>query len=587
MRLASAVALAACVGCSGGNKPGDVGTPGAGGTGTGPGGTGGSALTTSTGGTSPGAGGSKGGTSNTGGATSGSGGSPSSGGSSGSPTAGSSSGLASLAGCTDPNSVGPTPVRRLSQLEYSNAVRDLFGATIAPSELPSDELLGGVFVSNTTTSMSADQFTGYDIVAQKVADAAAQNIAQASSCAATDATCVKAYLTAKARQAFHGVLEAGDQAALATLYDSVAATDATLAASTAIHFMLDSPRFLYVVEFGTPSGALSKLSPGEIAGRLASFLWRSVPDTTLLQAADAGGLADADGIREQATRLFQDAKAQPVLKEFTNQWLALSASTGTDATAQAVDAETGDVFTALAQGSGSYGDLFTTTTSHGGQELAAFYGVAAGTDGALALPSERAGLLLRAAFMRSHIKGDLGSPTQRGKIIRAAMLCDPVGRPGKNVDMSVSTPMNGQTAQDVFDAHAKDPACASCHQFMDPIGYAFGTYGPDGLYNSALAKSTSGSIVAGVTSDFGADFADTAGLMQLLGTSTVPEQCFAVQTARFALGRLESSADACGLSELFTAFKNANFKLQTLFVEVATSSLMQERNTVKAGEACQ
>jgi Protein of unknown function (DUF1592)/Protein of unknown function (DUF1588)/Protein of unknown function (DUF1585)/Protein of unknown function (DUF1587) len=488
--------------------------------------------------------------------------------------------------CTDPNAVGPTPVRRLSQLEYSNAVRDLFGAVVAPSDLPTDELLAGVFVANITSPMSADQFTNYDTTAQTIADAAAAGLAQASGCGATDATCNKAYLTGKARQAFHGVLEADDKQAIEDLYDSIASTDATLAASTAVHFMLDSPRFLYVVEFGTPGATLAALSPGEIAGRLASFLWRSVPDTALLAAADSGALATADGIRAQATRLFQDAKAQPVLHEFIDHWLALSASTGTDATSQAIDAETGDVFSDMAQGTAAYGDLFTTTASRGTQDLAQFYGVSLAGDGTMTLPAERAGLLLRAAFMRSHIKGDLGSPTQRGKIIRAAMLCDPVALPGKNVDMSIPAAMPGQTAQDLFDEHANNPACSGCHSLMDPIGNAFGTYGPDGVYNPALANSTAGSIVAGNANAFAADFDDTAGLLDILGTSTVPEQCFAIQTLRFALGRTESAADACGLSDLWTAFQAANFNIQTLFVEVATSSLMQERNLVKAGEAC-
>ncbi len=536
-----------------------------------PGGAGGTSSGASGGGTAAGNGGSAGG----------------SGGSSGG-SGGTSNGTdATLLGaCMDPNGVGATPLRRVSQVEYSNAVRDLFGVTVAASDLPSDDK-NGVFNPNTVNPMTADQFTGYDTTAQTVADGVAQNIAQASSCAATDGTCIKGYLTGKARQAFHGVLEDADKTAIESLYDSVASTDATLAASTVVHFMLDSPRFLYVVEFGTPNGAVSQLSPSEVAGRLASFLWRSVPDTALLTAADSGGLADADGIRTQATRMFQDQKTDLVLRQFANQWLALSTSTGTDATAQAIDAETGDAFATLTRGTGSYGDLFTSTTSHGDQSLATFYGVSVDANGNMTLPSERAGLLLRAAFMRSHIKGDLGSPTQRGKVVRAAMLCDPVGPPSMNVDMSVATPMNGQTAQDVFDAHANNPMCAGCHQLMDPIGYAFGTYGPDGVYNPALTKSTSGSIIAGGTNSFAADFADTAGLMNLLAQSTVPEQCFAVQTLRFALGRTESAGDACGLADLWAAFQNANFNLQTLFVEVATSSLMQERNIVKAGEACQ
>ena len=158
------------------------------------------------------------------------------------------------------------------------------------------------------------------------------------------------------------MLEPADQTALENLYTAVAVDDPTLAASTALHFILDSPRFLFTVEFGTPEATLSRLSPSEV--------WRSVPDAALLAAADGGGLADEAGVREQATRLFQDPKAQPVLKAFVEQWLGLG-STGTDASAQAVDAEAGAVFGALAQGTGTYGDLFTSTMSRGSQDLAA------------------------------------------------------------------------------------------------------------------------------------------------------------------------------------------------------------------------
>ncbi|HTQ02311.1 MAG TPA: DUF1592 domain-containing protein [Polyangiaceae bacterium] len=587
MRIASAVALLACIGCSAGNKLGDTSAPSSGGTGTGTGAgaTGGSSMPGSGGGNMTSSGGSSAG--GTGGSTSGAGGSTSGSGGSSGTTPAPGVGVSALAMCSDPNAIGVTPLRRLSQLEYANAARDLFGVTVPVGSLPSDELLGGVFVANIVDQMTSDQFTSYDTAAQTVADQVASNVAQASGCAASDGACIKTWLDGKARQAFHGVLEDADKQTLEALYDGIASSDTTLAASTAVHFILDSPRFLYVVEFGTASGTVAKLTPGEVAGRLATFLWRSVPDTALLTAADGGGLATADGVRTQATRMFQDAKAQPVLHDFIDHWLALSVSTGTDATAQAIDAETGDVFTAMAQGTSTYGDLFTTTQSKGNQALAQFYGVSVNADGTLTLPAERAGLLLRASFMRSHIKGDLGSPTQRGKIIRAAMLCDPVGPPGMNVDMSVAEPTSGQTAQDVFDAHANNPLCKGCHALMDPIGEAFGTYGPDGVYNTALATSTAGKIVAGVANTFAADFDSTAALLNILGTSEVPEQCFAIQTTRYALGRAESNSDACGLSDIWNAFKAANFNLQTLFVEVATSSLMQERNIVKAGEECQ
>jgi hypothetical protein len=478
-------------------------------------------------------------------------------------------------------------VRRLSRLEYTNAVRDLFDVEINGGDLPSDELLGGVFVVNTKTPMTADQLTRYDTVGQTVADAVTAKLASATSCAVSDATCVKGYLTGKARQAFHGVLEPEDKKRIEDLYTAVAADDATLAASTALRFILESPRFLFTVEFGAPSGNSARLSAGELAGRLASFLWRSVPDAELLAAADAGSLADAAGVKTQATRMLQSSKAQPVLRAFVKEWLGLvPASAGATALDTSIAAEAGDVFTALVQGSGSYSDLLKSRTTRGSNELAQFYGSTRAGDGTIALPAERQGLLLRAAFMRSHIKGTLGSPTQRGKQVRAALLCDPVPAPGM-VDMNVSAPSNGQTTRDVFSQHAKDPACAVCHSRMDPIGFAFGAYGPDGAYDLALTQSSAGSIEAGFSNPFSATFQDAAGLIDALATGTVPQQCFEIQTLRFALGRGETAADACGLGDVWKAFQENGFSIQSLFLEVATSSLMRTRNVVKAGEKCQ
>jgi hypothetical protein len=188
--------------------------------------------------------------------------------------------------------------------------------------------------------------------------------------------------------------------------------------------------------------------------------------------------------------------------------------------------------------------------------------------------------------MRSHIKGKYGSPTLRGKQIRVAMLCDPISAPD-NVNMNLADPMNGQTTQDIINEHAKNPNCARCHTLMDPIGAAFGNYGADGRFDAALTTTSAGSIQPGGTNDFALDFPDTAALMNALSTSQVPEQCFALQTARFALGRNDGTGDACGLAAIWQGFQAGGMSLEALFVEVATSTLMQVRNVVKAGEACQ
>ena len=573
--------LAATVGCSAGDPPtteegssaGSGGTAGTGATGGGAGiSAGGSAgKSQGSGGTTPMAG---------------------SGGSSGSGTMKpppDGVGVDAITKCTDPDQVGPTPIRRLSRLEYFNSVRDLFGVQVNQGDLPSDELLGRIFTANVRTRMTADQFTRYDTSAKGVATQVAANIAQLSGCGATDSACIQTYLLGKARQAFHGTLDAADpdRARLTDLYGMFATEDLSLAVSTAVRFMLSSPRFLFSIEFGTNQAKVARLTPGELAGRLSSFLWRSVPDQTLLDAADAGSLATADGIRAQATRMVSDAKAEPVLRSFANEWLGIKTSPSTAPLDVAIDAETGNVFAAAAQGTGTYTELLTSTQTRGTAELAQFYGTSLGGDGTMTVPAERQGLLLRAGFLRSHIKGDRASPTQRGKQIRQALLCDPVLFPETNVNMSLPDPAQGQTDNDLFGQHAADPACSGCHSLMDPIGFAFGDYGPDGRFDQSLVDTTSGVIEPGNVNPLEASFENVNELINVLATNVNPQQCFVIQMNRFALGRSETLADACGLSDIWAGFQAGNESINTLLVEVASSYLMQVRNIVKPGEACQ
>jgi hypothetical protein len=496
-------------------------------------------------------------------------------------------GVQVLTQCTDPGtvSVGPTPVRRLSRLEYANAVRDLFGIMVNQGDLPSDEPLG-TFIANVRTRMSADNFTRYDTMSRLLATQVSANFATVSGCAAGDTACTQTYLTGLARRAFHGQpLGDSDQARLFALYESIAGTDATLALETAIRWIVNSPRFLYAMDFGTPEGNVSRLSPGEVAGRLASFLWRSVPDDALLAAADAGMLATPDGIRQQATRMLEDPKAAVVLKSLATEWLGLAPSPPGGTTLDAaIDAEAGEVMAAAAQGTGTFFDLIASTTSRGPAELAAFYGGTAAADGTFTVPPERRGLLLRASFGRSHINGvDRPSPTQRGKQVREALLCEPVELPKDNVNMQLPED-TGQPNNDLFDAHAQDPECFGCHSQMDPIGYGFGALTAAGTWDPASAPSTAGYVG---TATGNIDFANAGELIDWLAGDTWPQQCFAIQAARFAFGRGETSADACSLVAVWDAFLAGNLSLKTLLVEIAASPAMQGRNVVNAGAACQ
>ncbi len=588
MKLPFAALIIACAACSPGGGPDGAGEPtGAGAVpatggsgGKGGGATGGSAGLATGGSTTGGTGG--GTTGGTGGGTTGGTGGGGSGGVPDPPKTG--VGVGVLTQCADASvaSSGPTPIRRLSRLEYQNAIRDLFTIMVNQGDLPSDEPLG-TFTANVRTRMTADNFTRYDTMARGVAEQVSASFPTISSCAAADSACNEAFLAGLARRAFHGQeLGATDQARLNTLYESIAGSNPALAAGTAVRWILSSPRFLYALDYGTPEGNVARLSPSELSGRLASFLWRSVPDAALLAAADAGTLATADGIRTEATRMLADAKAQPVLRQFATEWLGLASSPpGGPALDAAIDAEPGEVMTALAQGTGTFADLITTTEGRGPAELATFYGGTPGANGAFTVPAERKGLLLRASFGRSHVNGTRPSPTQRGKQVREALLCEPVELPKDNVNMQLP-PDTGQPNNDLFGQHATDPACAGCHSQMDPIGFGFATLTAAGGYDAA-APSTAGYIG---TATGNLDFADTAGLIDILATNEWPQQCFAIQTARFAMGRGETSADACSLVAIWDSFKGG-LSLKSLLVEIAASPLMQTRSVVNAGMKCQ
>jgi hypothetical protein len=586
MKLPFAALLLACAACSPGAGPGGAGdptgagaTPATGGSGGKGGGTGGSSASGGSGGsTTGGSGGSSatGGSGGTGGSVGGSGGVPDP------PMTG--VGVGVLSACTTPGvaSSGPTPVRRLSRLEYQNAIRDLFSIMVNQGDLPSDEPLG-TFTANVRTRMTADNFTRYDTMARNVAEQVAANFATVSGCAAADTACNEAFLATLARRAFHGQeLGATDAPRLNTLYESIASSNPALAVATSLRWILSSPRFLYALDFGTAEGGVARLNPSELSGRLASFLWRSVPDAALLAAADGGMLATPDGIRTQATRMLADPKAQPVLRQFATEWLGLNPSPpGGQAVDAAIDAEAGEVMTVLAQGTGTFTDLLTSTEGRGPAELATFYGGTPGANGAFTVPAERKGLLLRASFARSHVNGTRPSPTQRGKQVREALLCEPVAFPEDNVNMQLP-PDTGQPNNDLFGQHASTPECAGCHKQMDPIGFGFATLTATGSFDPA-APSTAGYVA---TEDTNIDFADTAGLIDILATNEWPQQCFAIQSARFAMGRGETNADACALVGIWDSFKG-NLSLKTLLVEIAASPLLTTRSVVQPGMKCQ
>jgi hypothetical protein len=499
--------------------------------------------------------------------------------------------------------VGPTPLRRISSLEYRNAVRDLFGETTdltAASGFPSDEKVGS-FVSNVKTTLSPTNNEGYMSAAEAVSSRFVSRFATASGCAASDAACAERYLLALARRAFHGTLDTDAATALKALHTNVRQMlDANGAVEAVVRSILMSPRFLFMIEAGTPGADAATLTPSEVAGRLAAFVWRSVPDQPLLDAADAGGLASPAQVMQRAEMMLADPRGLAMLDDFVLQWLQIADilrisrddPTFTPALRDAMAREITLVFeNAVANASTSFSQLFTSNTSYVNRDLATLYGASApATDFAsTALPENRRGILTRAAFLSVNAHPQKPSQVLRGKAVREQLLCDRIPAPPPGVERNIPVGSN-QTTQEAVDAHTSAAECAGCHSWLDPIGYAFNAYDQIGRYRdteNGKAVNVEGRIVKGPASPVTGTFSGPGELQQLLASTEYVQQCFAVQMSRFALGREEAAADACSLKSAWDAFSSGGqFGVRQLVLAATGSYAFSHRNNVRAGQTC-
>src|SRR5690606_30439952 len=73
---------------------------------------------------------------------------------------------------------------------------------------------------------------------------------------------------------------------------------------------------------GTDAGG-RMLTDIALASRLSAFLWGSVPDDALLQAAKGGQLGEPGGLDAQVRRMLADPKAKSLAADFALKWLNL------------------------------------------------------------------------------------------------------------------------------------------------------------------------------------------------------------------------------------------------------------------------
>lgn len=485
---------------------------------------------------------------------------------------------------------------RLTQAQYRNAVGEVFGQPLPGVELEADTNpylftnIGGATTTLSERGAALYDEAGHTITTAVFADPARRDALFGCTPTAPGDECVAGALTHIGRRLFRRPLTTEEQERWTGISVALADGDAWRGARHALAGMLQSPHFLYRVEIGEPmldQPGWRRLDGYEMASRLSFLFWNSIPDEALLEAAERGDLDTEDGILMEAWRLLEDERAEDAVQRFFAEYLDLGRLDGLDR-----DPETYPTFTPTVAASmrsevellvhdlvfrqdADVRRLFSTRETFVNAELAALYGVDAPDADAITfvpvtLPEDgpRAGVLTTAAFLSMNAHPTETSPTLRGKYVRERVLCQTVQPPPDDVitDLEMGS-TEGATLRDRLEQHRDDPACASCHAFIDPPGMLFEHFDSMGAYRT---EEPGGPVDS--TGDLdGVPLEGARDLAALLRDDPRVPSCMVQQLYRHATGRLEQTSETAAFVALEERFAESGYRFKDLMIALATS----------------
>jgi len=308
-------------------------------------------------------------------------------------------------------------------------------------------------------------------------------------------TRVLAHLDAFAERAWRGPLSGEERERLHGIYRAaVAAGDTTAAgglreqaAREAVVAVLAAPRFLFRIE--EEHDTEQPVSPGELASRLSYFLWSSLPDEQLRQAAADGSLVEPERLAAEVRRMLADPRSAALAREFAARWLRFrgfaerapvdrgSFPEFTPELQADMEAEATAFLADLFRRDRPLRELFDASHTFLNERLAAHYGIS-GVAGPELRRVEvadhgRGGLLGMAAILASTSYPQRTSPVLRGNWVLTAVLGTPTPPPPADVPpLEEAVAAAGAGIRERLKVHRAAAACAACHDRIDPLGFA-------------------------------------------------------------------------------------------------------------------
>jgi hypothetical protein len=422
---------------------------------------------------------------------------------------------------------------------------------------------------------------------------------------ADEAPCARQILSALVTRAYRRPATDADLEVLLPFYEenhSAAGFDAGI--RSALERVLVSPQFLFRIERTartTSGGEPVPISDLELASRLSFFVWSSIPDDELLDLAVRGELTKTSVLNQQVGRMLADPRADSFVSNFAAQWLFLRDVEAKrpdvaifadfdDDLRQAFQRETELFISSVFQENRSVLDLLRADYTFVNERLARHYGMPHVYGShfrrvPLDAASDRGGLLGQGSILLLTSYPTRTSPVLRGKWVLDNLLGAAPPPPPPNVPSLEEKDSAGESLsmREAMERHRSNPACASCHARMDPVGFALENF--DGL-GRWRARSESGDPIDAVsTLADGSALNGVRGLRDwLLARSDAFVANLTERLLTYALGRDISYADMPAVRQIVRV-AGPDYTFESLVLGVVESYPFQMRRSDTAERA--
>ncbi len=508
------------------------------------------------------------------------------------------------AACAGGIKPGPAPIRRLNRDEYSATIRDLLDIHLdIGSALPADGGGGEGFDNAAETLfLSPIHSEKYMEAAKFATDFAAKEFKSRQKLliakpgpGVSEEQAARKILEALLPRAFRQPVPAADVALYVGLFNAARkqGREYEEAVFFAIRGVLVSPKFLFRVEPPNRTAAVQPVGDYQLASRLSYFLWGSMPDELLLDAAASGKLREPAVLKSLVGRMLRNDRSLGFAQRFIEQWLGTRDLVGTKKPDPKLypmfdnDEELrSDIrlqpvlfFRELLTRDLPVLDLIDSTHTIGTSNLAKLYEVklpvprdASKQPRWMELPpnSNRGGILGMPAIMAVSSYPYRTSPVLRGAWILDAMLGTPPPPPPPNVpalEEAKAGAANRTMRQRLAD-HRANAVCASCHSRMDGLGFALENYDVIGRWRTEDAGQPIDN-----SGDLGPVHFKGSGELRkvLLDRKDLFVRNLTNKMLGFALGRGLTLEDSCTVDAIVEEVRNNGYRAQALVEAIVLS----------------